>query len=42
MIFWDSSALIALLVSELESEGRLAQLQADPELAVWWATPVEV
>jgi len=42
MIFWDSSALVALLVSELESSGRLEQLQADPQLAVWWATPVEV
>lgn len=42
MIFWDSSALVALLVSEPESAGRLVQFQADPELAVWWATPVEV
>lgn len=42
MIFWDSSALVALLVIEPESTGRLAQLQADPQLAVWWATPVEV
>lgn len=41
MIFWDSSALVALLVDEADSESRCQQLQADPELAVWWATPVE-
>ena len=42
MILWDSSALVALLVSELESANRIEQLQVDPQLAVWWATPVEV
>jgi predicted nucleic acid-binding protein len=42
MIFWDSSALVALLVVEPESTARLAQLQADPLLAVWWATSVEI
>ncbi|MGB6219425.1 type II toxin-antitoxin system VapC family toxin [Haloferula sp.] len=41
MIFWDSSALVALLVDEADSETRLQQLQTDPELAVWWGTPVE-
>lgn len=41
MIFWDSSALVALLVDEADSESRRQQLQADPELAVWWGTPVE-
>jgi predicted nucleic acid-binding protein len=42
MIFWDSSALVALLVTEPESPMRLAQLQSDPQMAVWWATPVEI
>ena len=42
MIFWDSSALVALLVTESESATRRAQLQADPEMIVWWATPVEI
>lgn len=42
MIFWDSSALVALLITESESAARLARFQADPELAVWWATPVEI
>jgi predicted nucleic acid-binding protein len=41
MIFWDSSALVALLVDEADSEPRRQQLQADPALAVWWGTPVE-
>jgi predicted nucleic acid-binding protein len=41
MIFWDSSALVALLVDEADSEQRRQQLEADPELAVWWGTPVE-
>lgn len=41
MIFWDSSALVALLVDETESAARRGQLEADPELAVWWGTPVE-
>jgi predicted nucleic acid-binding protein len=41
MIFWDSSALAALLVDEVDSAPRRQQLQADPEVAVWWGTPVE-
>jgi predicted nucleic acid-binding protein len=41
MIFWDSSALVALLVTEGESAMRHSQLQADSTLAVWWATSVE-
>lgn len=42
MIYWDSSALAALLVTEADSPLRLGQLQDDPLMAVWWATPVEV
>lgn len=41
MIFWDSSALVALLVSEQDSEKRFEQIRHDPALAVWWATTVE-
>lgn len=41
MIFWDSSALVALLMDEVDSQPRRQQLQADSELAVWWGTPVE-
>jgi hypothetical protein len=41
MIFWDSSALVALLVDEEDSELRRQQLRSDSDLAVWWGTPVE-
>ena len=41
MIFWDSSALVALLVDEPESAARTASLESDPLMAVWWGTPVE-
>jgi len=41
MIFWDSSALVRLLVTEPGSAecGRL--LREDPVVVVWWGTPVE-
>lgn len=41
MIFWDTSALVALLVEEDASAIRRAQLQADPQIVVWWGTPLE-
>ena len=41
MKFWDSSALVALLVDEPDSPRRASHLNADPVLAVWWATLVE-
>ena len=41
MIFWDSSALVALLVNEADSEQRRQQFEAESEIAVWWGTPVE-
>ncbi len=41
MIFWDSSALVALLVDEPDSRRRLKQLQEDRVMTVWWSTPVE-
>jgi uncharacterized protein len=41
MIFWDSSALVALLVDEAGSEPRRQLLRTDGDLAVWWGTPVE-
>lgn len=41
MRFWDSSALVALLVDEADSHRRAEQLRKDPVIAVWWATPVE-
>lgn len=41
MRFWDSSALVPLLVSESDTSRRARALQADSELAVWWGTAVE-
>ena len=41
MRFWDSSALLPLVVEEAGS-ARLAELMAeDPAAAIWWGTPVE-
>lgn len=41
MIFWDSSALVPLLVSEAATRSVAASYARDPEVVVWWATPVE-
>jgi len=39
--FWDSSALIPLLVVEPSSVQLLHEYERDPEILVWWATEVE-
>jgi predicted nucleic acid-binding protein len=41
MKFWDSSALVPLLVTEPDTARRARQLQGDSDLAVWWGTAVE-
>ena len=41
MIFWDSSAVVPLLVREASSEKLLQIYQSDPEMLVWWATELE-
>lgn len=41
MKFWDSSALVPLLLREGTSDRAQAALSADTALAVWWGTPVE-
>lgn len=41
MRFWDSSAVLPLLVPERRSDELGALLRDDPATAVWWATPVE-
>ncbi len=41
MIFWDSSAVVPLLVSEGGTAEREAQLRADSVMLVWWGTAVE-
>jgi predicted nucleic acid-binding protein len=39
--FWDSSALVPLLVAEETSEALQALFQDDQEVAAWWGTEVE-
>jgi uncharacterized protein len=39
--FWDSSAIVPLLVLEASSEAVMASYELDPELIVWWASEVE-
>jgi predicted nucleic acid-binding protein len=41
MRFWDSSAIIPLLVEEAASQRSLEAYRGDPEVVVWWATEVE-
>lgn len=41
MRFWDSSAIVPLLVAESSSAAVMAEYERDPELVVWWATEVE-
>ena len=41
MRFWDSSAIVALLVIEDTTETRKALLLSDPVMTVWWASRLE-
>ena len=41
MKFWDTSALVPLLVEEPATLRLLALRRQDPIVAVWWATEVE-
>lgn len=40
-MFWDSSALVPLLVAEAGSRELTALLRADLTPATWWGSPVE-
>lgn len=42
MRFWDTSAILPLLVDEPARERLLALYQADPQIVAWWAAPVEI
>jgi len=42
MLFWDSSAVVPLLLDEAAAEAARSALRDDPEMVVWWGTPVEV
>lgn len=41
MRFWDSSAIVPLLIDESTTIRLQSELAIDPHLSVWWATPVE-
>ena len=41
MRFWDSSALVPLLVREPATDAMKGELERDAELTVWWATRLE-
>lgn len=41
MIFWDSSALIPLLLDEPPREALLGLLTREPGMVVWWGSPAE-
>jgi len=42
MKFWDTSALLPLLVDEPPRERLFALLEEDSEVLAWWAAPVEI
>jgi predicted nucleic acid-binding protein len=42
MRFWDTSALLPLLIDEPARERLLARLEQDSEVLAWWGTPVEI
>jgi predicted nucleic acid-binding protein len=39
--FWDTSALVPLLVTEPRSARAQELVEWDEDLAVWWGTPIE-
>ncbi len=41
MRFWDASAVVPLLLEQPMSERARSLLAEDPEVVIWWATPVE-
>ena len=41
MKYWDSSALVALLVDEPESAERRATIRRDPAIVTWWGSRIE-
>ena len=42
MRYWDTSALIPLLVDEPARERLIAMLEEDSDVLAWWGTPVEI
>ena len=41
MNFWDSSALVTLLIHESSSDRMLSVYRERPDILVWWASEVE-
>lgn len=41
MRFWDTSAIVPLLVREAGTSRRLSQWKSDPRMTVWWAARLE-
>lgn len=41
MKYWDSSALVSLLVEEAHTAGRIHLLEKDPSIVTWWGSQVE-
>lgn len=41
MRFWDSSAIIPLVLEQPQSDRARALLEDDPDGVIWWGTPVE-
>jgi uncharacterized protein len=39
--YWDSSAVLPLLVREASSAGAYELFEADPQVVTWWTTEVE-
>jgi predicted nucleic acid-binding protein len=40
-MFWDSSALVPMLIAEVRSEAVTAVLAGDDAPVIWWETPLE-
>lgn len=41
MRFWDSSALVPLLVEEPRSDTLRSEFRRDPDVVAWWSTELE-
>lgn len=41
MKYWDSSALVSLLVEEAQTASRIDLLERDPSIVSWWGSQVE-
>ena len=41
MMFWDSSGLVPLMLTDAHSTRAEQLLQRDPQITVWWAAPIE-